>query len=149
MKLSSNAVHTSIDIVACMVHAGYKTSSTPRHLQQLKKYIIPGWPANRNESPQEMRPYWIFRDDLEVIDGMLMEGRCIIIPDQFQRQALVQIHSNTQCIYWFNMNANIENTIKHFFTCLDFEQTQPKEKIIHHKIPGKPLEVTGPDVFQL
>ena len=31
--------------------------------------------------------------------------------------------------------------------CLEFQQTQPKEKIIHHKIPLRPWEVLGADVF--
>ena len=32
--------------------------------------------------------------------------------------------------------------------CLEFQQTQPKEKIIHHDIPLRPWEVLGADVFQ-
>ena len=53
-----------------------------------------GWPTGRNEIPQDMRPYWTFRDNLEVIDGVLMKGRCIITPEELQRQALEQLHSN-------------------------------------------------------
>ena len=33
---------------------------------------------------------------------------------------------------------DIEKTHKNCSTCLDFQQTQPKEKIIHHEIPAKP-----------
>ena len=33
-------------------------------------------------------------------------------------------------IYWTNINNDIENHIK--LLSLDFQQTQPKEKIIHH-----------------
>ena len=38
---------------------------------------------------------------------------------------------------------------KNCFTCLDFQQTQLKEKVIHHDIPGKPWEVMGADMFTL
>ena len=31
--------------------------------------------------------------------------------------------------------------------CLEFQQAQPKEKIIHHDIPLRPWEVIGADVF--
>ena len=34
-------------------------------------------------------------------------------------------------------------------TCHDFEQTWLKEKGIHYKIPGKPWEVIGADMFTL
>ena len=32
--------------------------------------------------------------------------------------------------------------------CLEFQQTQPKEKIIHYDIPPRPWEVLGADIFQ-
>ena len=33
--------------------------------------------------------------------------------------------------------------------CLEFQQTQPKEKITHHDVPLRPWEVLQVDVFQL
>ena len=41
-------------------------------------------------------------------------------------------------IHWIGMNVDIENYIKICSECLDFQQIQPKEKIIHHEVPGKP-----------
>ena len=54
----------------------------------------------------------------------LMAGRCIFMPERLQKQLLEQLHSNhmgnvkarllaCKSIYWFNMNADIENTLKH------------------------------------
>ena len=43
-----------------------------------------------------------------------------------------------ESIYWINMNADIEDTVKNCPTCLDFQATQPKDKTISHKIPGRP-----------
>ena len=40
----------------------------------------------------------------------------------------------------------IENHIK-IVTHLGFQQTQPKEKMVHHNIPLRPWEVLGADVF--
>ena len=39
------------------------------------------------------------------------------------------------------MKMDIENYIKFALHVL-ISETQPKEKIIHHKIPGKPWEVS-------
>ena len=50
-------------------------------------------------------------------------------------------------VYWSSISADIESYIKHCTTCLEFQQTQPKEKIIHHDIPLRPWEVVGADVF--
>ena len=51
-------------------------------LQHLKKYITEGWPTSRNEILQEIRPYQTFMDNLGVIDGILMKGRHIVIPEE-------------------------------------------------------------------
>ena len=59
------------------------------HPQQLKNYIR-GWPQSRHKFPQEMIPSWTFRDDLAVIDSLVMKGRHSIIPKELQGQALEQ-----------------------------------------------------------
>ena len=41
----------------------------------------------------------------------------------------------------------IKKYIKSHATCLEFQQTQPKEKIIHHNIPLRKWEVLGTDIF--
>ena len=40
-----------------------------------------------------------------------------------------------ECVYWPSINADIEKYIKQSPTCLQFQQTQPQERIIHHDIP--------------
>ena len=52
-------------------------------------------------------------------------------------------------IYWVNVNNDIENYTKNCNTCLEFQQTQPKEIIIHHDIPVSPWNVVSMDMFQL
>ena len=54
-----------------------------------------------------------------------------------------------ESIYWVNVNNDIENYKKNCNTCLEFQQTHPKEKTIHHEIPIKPWDVVGADIFQL
>ena len=52
-----------------------------------------------------------------------------------------------ESVYWYNISADIEEYIKNCATCLEFQQTQPKEEIIHHDIPLRPWEVLGTDIF--
>ena len=37
-----------------------------------------------------------------------------------------------ESIYWVNMNANIEEAIKKFSTCLEFQATSTKNKTMLH-----------------
>ena len=70
-----------------------------------------------------------------MINGIMMKGKRIIIPFQLQKKILWQLHSNHMgikkkrllaCIsvFWFNMNTDIENTVKQCSVCLDYQITQ-------------------------
>ena len=129
------------------------------HLQLLQSYIIAGWPETRDKLPKELKPYWAYRDELAVIDSIILKGKCIIVPYRLRKQVLEQLHTNHmgiektkllawESVYWHSINSNIEKFIKQCPTCLDFQQTQPKEQITHHNIPLRPWEVIGADISQ-
>ena len=110
--------------------------------KSLKNIIITGWLTTKDELHNDLRPYWSYRDDLAVIDGVVMKGRYIIIPAVLKQQVLDQLHLNHmgikktkllthELVYWVNINTDIEKHIK-IVTCLEFQQTQPKEKMVHH-----------------
>ena len=53
-----------------------------------------------------------------------------------------------ECVYWYSINADIQKYIKQCaIYSLEFQQMQPKEKIIHHGVSLRPWEVVGADVF--
>ena len=52
-----------------------------------------------------------------------------------------------ECVYWPSINADIEKYIKQCVTCLQSQQTQHQERIIHHDIPLQPWEIFRADVF--
>ena len=123
-----------------------QASSQDDHLQQLKKFIIAGWPDTKDGLHVDIRPYWPYRDELMVIDGVILKGKHIVIPHSLRQQVLAQLHTNhmgiektkllaRDSLFWSNINADIEGYIKHCATCLEFQQMQPKEKITHHDIP--------------
>ena len=75
---------------------------------------------------------------MALIEGVIIKGRCTVIPDTLQKQALEQLHishmgmENTkflacESIYWPGINSDIEKYIKNCSMCLEFQQMQPKE----------------------
>ena len=105
-----------------------------------------------------LKPYWSYTDELAIIDGVLLKGRHIIIPTSLKQWVLDQLYSNHmgiektkllahESVYWSDINVDMEKYIKSCATCLEFQQTQPKEKIIHHDIPLRLWEVLSADVF--
>ena len=112
----------------------------------------------KDELHADLRPYWSYRGELAVIDGIILKGRHIVIPKSLKQQVLDQLHMNQmgiektkllacESVYWSSIKADIENYIKHCATCLKFQQMQPKEKIIHHDIPLRPWEIVSADIF--
>ena len=64
------------DIPNCMIiQEIQQLMAKDDNLQQLREHIIRGWPQNRNEIPQEIRSYWTFRDDMALIDDIILKGR--------------------------------------------------------------------------
>ena len=153
MDVWVDAIQNATDMPECILMAEIQqASSQDAHLQQLKSFIIAGWPDTKDKLHADLRPYWSYRDELAVIDGVILKGRCIVIPNSLRQQVLNQLHTNhmgiektkllaLESVYWSSINADIESYIKHCATCLEFQQMQPKEKIIHHDIPLRPWEV--------
>ena len=89
MDVCVDATQSSIDIPECISMAGIQqASSQDEHLQQLKMFIIAGWPNTKDEMHDDIKPYWPYRDELPVIDGMIIKGRHIVIPYSLRQQIL-------------------------------------------------------------
>ena len=158
MEVWVDDIQTTTDMPECLSMTELQqASSQDNHLQKLKN-IIAVWPDSKDEIITELKLYCSYRDELAVIDVIILKGRCIIIPNSLRQQVLNQLHTNHmgidrmkliayKCVYWCSINADIEKYTNQCATCLEFQQMEPKEKIIHHDIPLRPWEVVRADVF--
>ena len=159
MDVQVDAIQSTTNMPECVSMAKIQEALTQDdHLYQLRNFIIAVWPNMKDELHADLRPYRSCRGELVVIDGIILKGRCIVIPNNLKQQVLDQLHTNhtgiektkllaCRSVYWSSINADIKNYIKHCAICLEFHQTQPKEKIIHHDISFRPWEVVGTNVF--
>ena len=44
--------------------------------------ITHGWPNTFREVPSEIQPYWTFREELTIEDGIILKGTQIVVPDK-------------------------------------------------------------------
>ena len=127
MDIRVDAIEIMTDVPECMSTSQIQQSMIQDgHLQNLKNNIISHWLATKDQLHLDIMPYWSFKDDLAVKDGIVMKGRCIIIPKVLKQQALDQLHLNHmhiekkllafESIYWVNINNDIENYVKHCST---------------------------------
>ena len=56
-------------------------------------------------SPQ-LLPYWRFRNELSVVDGVLMFGLRAVIPPKLQAEVISHLHSAHQGVSHMNNRAN-------------------------------------------
>ena len=53
-----------------------------------KNIIITGLLSTEDKLCIDIRPYWPYRDDLAVLDGVVMKGRHIIVPAELRQHVL-------------------------------------------------------------
>ena len=69
-----DAIQTTTDILECILMPEIQqASSQDNHLQHLKSLVNAGWPDNKDELQEDLRPYYSYRDELVVIDGILLK----------------------------------------------------------------------------
>ena len=68
------------------------TTQADDELAILKHTIMQGWPKNIKQVPPELQPYWTFREELTIEDGLILKGTRIVIPSKQQQAILKQLH---------------------------------------------------------
>ena len=81
MDVWVDAIQSATDVLQCISVAEIQQASAQDdQLQTLKNLIIAGWPDTKDELHVDLKPYWSYRDELVVIDGVILKVRHIIIP---------------------------------------------------------------------
>ncbi|XP_063607727.1 uncharacterized protein LOC134782233 [Penaeus indicus] len=122
-------------------------------LHGLKEVIIQGWPEKMKDLPRMLQPYWSFRDELSIEDGLVIKGSRIIIPVSMLNLVLDPIHVGHQgitkcqlrakdCVYWTSINRDIEDIVQQ-----ETSRSQTKETLIPHELPTRPWQYVGTDLF--
>ena len=97
-------------------------------LVSLKHTIIKGWPKQRSECPENLKMFSNYHDKLSILDGIILKGTRIVVPNKFQDGILAQLHEGhfgidhiklraCDSVYWPGINKDIENWIKTCDTC--------------------------------
>lgn len=128
-------------------------------LQKLITQVIDGWPTLKQHVPYELRPYWDYRDEISVYDGIVFKGERIIIPKSMQNEILHLVHYSHQgmvkskqlardVVYWKGLNKQIEDIVSKCSTCQTYRAQQQKEPMLSTKVPKLPWEIVSSDLFE-
>ncbi|KXJ06970.1 Transposon Tf2-6 polyprotein [Exaiptasia diaphana] len=129
-------------------------------LQLLKNTILQGWPDDRVSVPETVKPYFNFRDELAVHDGIVFKGTRCVVPISLRQNIKEKLHRShigiqgclrraREVVYWPLMNQEFKDYIEHCEICSMFASHQQKEPLIVHDVPQRPWQKIGCDIFTL
>ena len=126
----------------------------------LKNVIMSGWPTSRVDVPPAAIPYFNYRDELTVQDGIILRGERVVIPTSLRPDIKQKVHAGhlginsclrraRELVFWPGMSSDIRQTIENCSTCAMFSDKQPPEPLIINNIPSRPYETIATDLFSI
>ena len=133
------------------------TLEDPTH-QQLTETVMAGWPRYRKDCNPLISQYWPLRDEIHVIDGIVLMGERIIIPISMRQEMLEKLHEShlgmDKCrararavMYWPAMSRDINELVAKCSTCMKYRRENTREPLISHEVPLRPWQKLGADIF--
>ena len=114
-----------------------------------KEQAYKGWPSVIKDVPQILKPYWSYRDEITIEDGIIMKGSRIIIPRIMQSEIVAKLHAPHQgtvktklrartSVFWRKLKKDIDNITNACHVCQELQGSQQKEPIIQTEILLRP-----------
>ena len=146
--------------------------STENHLREqtskdltlaaLYKVIVNEWPEDKSAISESLRPYWNYRDELSVKNGIIYKGTQVMVPQSMHKlkEMLRKIHANhfgaesnirmaREVLFWPGMRKYIQDMCDACGTCVQYGTTAPKEPMRSLPIPTRPWEIVSQDICEL
>ncbi len=142
---------------SCLSDARRETAADPT-LSAVVEAVIHGWPLKRSECPAVLTPFWNYREELGVHDGLLLKGIRIVVPNSMKPRILAQLHAAHQgiektkllarsSIFWVGMSKEIEDMVKKCDTCQRHQPAQQREPLLPHEVAPRPWHTIAADLF--
>ncbi|XP_053305893.1 uncharacterized protein K02A2.6-like [Spea bombifrons] len=106
------------------------------------------------------KQYLAHRDELSVLDNVLLKGRRLVIPVSLRRDLLQKIHEGhlgiqkckrraREVLFWPSMMSDIAALVSSCHTCQSFQPASPKEPLLQEDMVKIPWHTVGVDLFSL
>ena len=127
-------------------------------LVTLKNMIIKGWSEMRDDCPQNLRKFWTYQDELSIIDGLVLKGVRIVIPEQCRAEVIEKLHEGhfgidqtkhraRDTVYWLEINKDIEALIRMGEICQEHSRRNNKDLVLARELPLAPWTLIQMDIF--
>lgn len=169
-KIFDENLDLEIDAQVCLI--SMQLNATDERIEELKnntkedeelsllmQYVKKEWP-NYGEIPNNLKFYYKFRGEINVINGLVYKGQKLIVPKKSRQHILEKIHyghlGRNKCtakarvsFFWPSMSKQIEDLVTSCYLCRTYQKTQIHEPMISHEIPDIPFNKVAADVYHL
>ena len=129
-------------------------------LQQLKDYILEGWPTHKERVPPDIRRYFDLRHVLSFHEGIILKGEAILIPHSVKSDMLRRLHSAhlgydsmirraRGLIFWLDMARDIHQIAVSCEPCQQLKPGNPRETLQPQSDGTYPWEKIACDLFEI
>lgn len=105
-------------------------------------------------------PYFNYRDEITVQDGVLLRGERVIIPKVLRSGIVHKVHAGhsginsclrraRELIFWPGMSADIRQYVETCDVCSSLPNRQAPEPLYMHDTPDRPWKKVGTDMFTI
>ena len=100
----------------------------------------------REDCPLQLRDFWSYRDELSILDRLVLKGTRIIIPEACHDEVLTKLHQGhfgvertklrvRDSVYWPLMYKEIESMVKSCEKCQEFSRRNNKDPVLPRELP--------------
>eukprot|EP00918_Siedleckia_nematoides_P068218 GHVU01148538.1.p1 GENE.GHVU01148538.1~~GHVU01148538.1.p1 ORF type:complete len:917 (+),score=68.85 GHVU01148538.1:344-2752(+) len=127
-------------------------------LKDLGTVIVAGWPSEKSDLPQYLKPYFDYRDELSVYCGVIYRGERIVIPTSLRQDVKKRVHAGhlgiNSClrrardlVYWPGMSTEIRQHVEACGTCATYAERQAQDSPMISEIPERPWHKVAADLL--
>ncbi|XP_037828511.1 uncharacterized protein K02A2.6-like [Lucilia sericata] len=126
---------------------------------KIVEFVKNGWPENKKNVDQDVMPYYKVKDEISILDDILLKNNQILIPKCLRKSILNKIHEGhlgiqrcknlaRQSVYWPGIYNDIENIVTNCESCMRYQNSNPKSEMTPHEIVDIPWFKLGCDLFE-
>ena len=109
--------------------------------KKVKETIQQGWPETKRQADTRVAPYFSFRDELTVTNGIIYKGERVVIPREMRKDILHKLHKShlagdsmirraRTCVFWPGMAPDIREMAERCEACQTYRQAQTRETLM-------------------
>lgn len=128
-------------------------------LQSVIHHISENLFISKRRLPIDVLPFWCCKDQLSFNDGIICRGDRIVVPATLRQsltEKLHQAHMGVEStlrrvrtsLWWPGMNSQLKQFMSSCQVCQSFQRKNPKESLMSHSIPDRPLSKLAADPFE-